>query len=441
MADENQSKGFWTGIPLYIRIVGGLIIGLVIGTIIYNTSMDASGNLLPMKDRSSGIQKTMQVLGLIGELLLRLLQLIALPLIMVAVVRAILTADIQRSTAGRLVYLLSLNTLVAIIIGITVANVVQPGRHEHLKEPPGEERKDDMIKLFSDQIPRDIFSPFITKPMSNKSDSFVPNSIGVILIAVTIGLVGRGLATEMRASLTHASDIGFHLTVGALHYIIQLVPFAVMAKVAYILGEKGYAPFQALGWFILSVLLALFLQASYYLIRVKIGSWVHPIDLIRGTRDALVMAFSTASSTATMPVTYDRLKSKVGLRERSASLGSLVGSNFNNDGTALYEAMSALFISQMIGQDLSLTEQLLVVITSVIAGVGAAGIPEAGLVTMALVFNAVNLPTGYILLLLPVDWFLDRCRTTINVMGDMNVSCLLDGKTRESRETPRSEIG
>jgi Na+/H+-dicarboxylate symporter len=143
------------------------------------------------------------------------------------------------------------------------------------------------------------------------------------------------------------------------------------------------------------------------------------------------MAFSTASSTVTMPVTYACLREKVGLREESASLGALVGSNFNNDGTALYEAMAALFIAQMIGANLSLSSQAMVVLTSVVASVGAAGIPEAGLVTMTLVFSAVHLPTGYIALLLPVDWFLDRCRTSINVMGDMNVSCILDGKSRE----------
>src|SRR4029079_15803928 len=143
-----------------------------------------------------------------------------------------------------------------------------------------------------------------------------------------------------------------------------------------------------------------------------------------------VMAFSTASSTATMPVTYSCLRDRVGLREQSASMGALVGSNFNNDGTALYEAMSALFISQMLGISLSLSQQLMVVLTSVVASVGAAGIPEAGLVTMTLVFTAVGLPTLFIALQLTVDWFLDRCRTTINVMGDMNVSCLLDGRKR-----------
>src|SRR6202008_4225961 len=177
---------------------------------------------------------------------------------------------------------------------------------------------------------------------------------------------------------------------------------------------------------------------TYYLVRIKFGSWVRPADVIRGMRDALVMAFSTGSSTATMPVTYACLRQRVGLRERSASLGALVGANFNNDGTALYEAMCALFISQMIGAELTLPQQPRAVLTSVIASVGAAGIPEAGLVTMTLVFTAVGLPTTYIALLLPVDWFLDRCRTAINVRGDINVSCMIEGREGGLAVTPVS---
>jgi Na+/H+-dicarboxylate symporter len=218
-----------------------------------------------------------------------------------------------------------------------------------------------------------------------------------------------------------------------LHWIIQLVPIGVFAIVAKVVGTEGFAPFQSMGLFVVAVLLALALQATWYLLRIKYFSWARPLEVLRGVRDALVMAFSTGSSTATMPVTYDCLKDKVGLREESASMGALVGANFNNDGTALYEAMAALFIAQTLGQDLSFTQQLIVVFTSIIASVGAAGIPEAGIVTMTLVFTAVGLPIESIPLLLTVDWFLDRCRTTINVLGDVNVSCLLDGRTqRES---------
>jgi DAACS family dicarboxylate/amino acid:cation (Na+ or H+) symporter len=216
-----------------------------------------------------------------------------------------------------------------------------------------------------------------------------------------------------------------------LHWVVGIIPLGVLCIVASIVGTKGFGPFASLAWFDIAVIAALCLQSGYYLIRVRLGSWVRPLDLLRGTRDALAMAFSTASSTATMPVTYTCLRERVGLREQSASMGALVGANFNNDGTALYEAMSALFIAQMLGMDMSLQHQLTIVVTSVVASVGAAGIPEAGLVTMTLVFSAVGLPTQYIAVLLTVDWFLDRCRTAINVMGDLNVSCLLDGYERD----------
>lgn len=143
------------------------------------------------------------------------------------------------------------------------------------------------------------------------------------------------------------------------------------------------------------------------------------------------MAFSTASSTATLPVTYECARRKIGLRDANARLGTMVGGNLNNDGTALYEAMAALFIAQALGMHLGLGQQLIIVLMAVIASVGAAGIPEAGLVTMMAVFSATKLPLDYIPLLLTVDWFLDRCRTAINVMGDLTVSSILDGKTPE----------
>jgi DAACS family dicarboxylate/amino acid:cation (Na+ or H+) symporter len=126
---------------------------------------------------------------------------------------------------------------------------------------------------------------------------------------------------------------------------------------------------------------------------------------------------------------------RVGIRQESASLGVLVGGNFNHDGTALYQAMSTLFIAQLEGFHLSLVQQFMVVVTGVVASVGMAGIPEAGLVTMALIFNAVGLPVADIALLLPIDWFLDRCRTTINVLGDTSVACLLDGRLQADTAT------
>ncbi|GAA6617750.1 hypothetical protein NUACC26_035610 [Scytonema sp. NUACC26] len=229
-----------------------------------------------------------------------------------------------------------------------------------------------------------------------------------------------------------AIAILFEAIIRVLHWVIATVPLAVFGIVSKTVAEKGFEPFKSLGAFVIAVLVALILQACYYLLRVRFGSWVNPLNFLRGGTDAFLTAFSTDSSVATMPITFEVLQQKIGVRESSASLGALVGSNFNNDGTALYEAMSALFISQVLGQNLSLVQQLIVILTSIFASVGAAGIPEAGLVTMTLVFTSVGLPTQYIALLVTVDWFLDRCRTVINVMEDMTVSALIDGKKPQS---------
>ena len=390
-------------LPLYLKIACALVLGVIVGLLLpaaWATSFDIPARII-----------------------LRLLGAIAPPLILVAVSRALIGANVQGKLAGKMFLLLGINTLVAIFVGLFVANAIRPGSHASL--PPGEAPtiSGSPLAQLLDNIPASLVRPLVEN-----------NVIGVIIVAVAFSLAARKLGAPRKDGILRVLETAFDIILIVLHWIIALVPLAVFCKVAYVVGTQGFKPFVALGWFIVSVLVALTLQAGYYLVRIRTASWVRPLDLLRGTRDALAMAFSTASSTATMPVTYACLREKVGLREESASLGSLVGSNFNNDGTALYEAMAALFIAQMTGTDLSLTQQAMVVLTSIVASVGAAGIPEAGLVTMTLVFSAVHLPTGYIALLLPVDWFLDRCRTSINVMGDMNVSCVLDGKTREKEK-------
>ena len=396
----------WQQIPLYGRIVIGVVLGVATGLAL-------------------GSQAAF--LATPGKLVLRLLGALAPPLILAAIVHTFMTTHLGGPLAARLPRLLLMNTLVAITVGLTVANVIQPGRGAGLapSEPAVETTQTaNPVVAFIENVPKSLLGPL-------GDDGKV---IGVIFVAVAFGMALRKERHRPLGTVEHLVELILESLIKILHWIIAVVPLAVFGIVASIVGTEGFAQFQALGIFVLSVLLALAIQAAYYLIRIQFGSWVRPLDVIRGGRDALVMAFSTASSTATMPVTYAALRDRIGLRDQSASMGALVGANFNNDGTALYEAMAALFIAQMIGLDLSAHQQLMVVLTSIIASVGAAGIPEAGLVTMTMVFTAVGLPVQFIPVLLTVDWFLDRCRTAINVMGDMNVSCLLDGKERKSNE-------
>ncbi len=400
---------WYTRSPLYLRIIIGLLIGLVIGSAMHTGAAAAPWVALP---------------GAISGLILKLLGALAPPLILIAVLDTLIKAKLAGGVVPRMIFLLILNTLVAIGIGLAVANVFRPGAWADRRVFHATTQSTDTgsypVAALLDNIPASLLKPLVDN-----------NVIGVIVIAAGFGLALRQLEPGDRQTAERMVSVAYKAITIVLHWVIEMVPIGVMGIVATEVGSHGLGAFKALFAFVLAVVVALLLQLVYYLARIGSGTWVRPWAVLAGMRDAITMAFSTDSSTATMPVTYRCLKNNVGLREESARMGALVGTNFNNDGTALYEAMAALFISQLIGRHLGLGQQILVVLTAIVASVGAAGIPEAGIVTMALVFSAVGLPREYIGLLLTVDWFLDRCRTVVNMMGDVNVSCMLDGNTRD----------
>ncbi|WP_310488483.1 dicarboxylate/amino acid:cation symporter [Chamaesiphon sp. VAR_69_metabat_338] len=408
-----------TKIPLYLQIVAALIVAVIVGMIL------GAGNPILEKD-------VIEHLALPSTLILKALRTLATPLIFLAILHTFLIAEIPGNSGRKLSLLLITNTLVAIAIGLVVANVLRPGASgQSLVVSQGKKeavKQLDPWGLLSDIIPDSVIKPLVDNNVI--SLIFVALAFGIVLRAIKAEQINRGQNEYL--AIEQVTGLLFDAVIRILHWVIALVPVAVFGVVAKTIALQGFAPFKSLGSFVLAVIVALLLQAGYYLTRVKFGSWVSPLRFLQGGSDALITAFSTASSTVTMPITFDVLQRKIGLRESSASLGALVGSNFNNDGTALYEAMSALFISQVLGQNLTLVQQVIVMLTSIVASVGAAGIPEAGLVTMTLVFTSVGLPTEYIAILITVDWFLDRCRTAINVMGDMTVSALVDGKHKKS---------
>jgi Na+/H+-dicarboxylate symporter len=397
--------------PLYLRIIVGLVLGIFIGLAM---GKDAA-NLKPVSD-----------------IVLQFLRLLATPLIFIALAHSLLRANISGRLAGRLLWLLMTNTVVAILIGLLVANVIRPGEHVTMATAGStiDKKPFDIAKDLLDKLPTDWVTPFAKNEI-----------ISVIVLAAALGVALRIVKKRQieRDEVGYQSferflNTAFEMVMVMLHWIFDLVPLAVMAVVARTVGTVGVKPLAEMGWFVMAVVIALLLQAGFYIARLALRSWVRPGDFLKGGFDAFAMAFSTASSAATLPITYGCAKDKIGVQEESASLGVMVGGTFNHDGTALYEAMAALFVAQVLGMHLSFEQQALVVLMAIVASVGAAGIPEAGLVTMLAVFNAVHLPIEYIPFLLPLDWLLDRCRTTINVMGDLSVTCLLEGKRPARQE-------
>jgi Na+/H+-dicarboxylate symporter len=242
-------------------------------------------------------------------------------------------------------------------------------------------------------------------------------------------------------TLVQAVEGIYRILVQILGWIIHAVPFAVFGVLAYVVGRAGIGVFSVLWVFLAALMLGLTLHAFVY---YPVVAWLigkkSPKTYVGQGADAIMTAVSCNSSLATVPVTL-RCLERMKVSPESARLAACVGTNLNNDGITLYEAMAALFLAQALGFDLPMENQLLIVLASIMAGVGVAGIPEAGIIILPLVLSAAGLPNQVIAAAIPlimtVDWILARVRSGVNVMSDMLVAILLDrGRDRAALAEP-----
>jgi Na+/H+-dicarboxylate symporter len=268
--------------------------------------------------------------------------------------------------------------------------------------------------------------------------SYIPanNVIGVVIVALFLGAVLRRLRGEgdheggMVNALARTIERLYHVLMQMLGWIIVVVPFAVFGVVAQIVGKAGVGVFSVLWIFLAAMLSGLAVHSLVYypLVAWLVGRKSPKVYLGQGA-DAIMTAMSCNSSLATVPVTL-RCLERMHVSPQSSRLAACVGTNLNNDGVTLYEAMAALFLAQALGFNLPIGNQLLIVVASIIAGAGVAGIPEAGLIVLPLVLSAAGLPDHVIVAAIPlvmtVDWIIARARSGVNVMSDMLVAILLD---------------
>jgi Na+/H+-dicarboxylate symporter len=262
------------------------------------------------------------------------------------------------------------------------------------------------------------------------------NVLGVVLLALFIGAAIRRLRGDadheggVVNALARIVERIYQLLMQMLGWIIMAVPLAVFGVVAQIVGKAGVGVFSVLWIFLAAMLLGLAVHSLLYypLVAWLVGKKSPKIYLGQGA-DAIMTAVSCNSSLATVPVTL-RCLERMNVSPQSSRLAACVGTNLNNDGITLYEAMAALFLAQSLGFDLPMANQLLIVFASIIAGAGVAGIPEAGLIVLPLVLSAAGLPDQVIVAAIPlimtVDWIIARARSGVNVMSDMLVAILLD---------------
>jgi proton glutamate symport protein len=372
----------------------------------------------------------------IGDLFLKLLQMLVVPLIVSSLITGVTSmGDVRTlgSIGGRAIGFYLTTSFLAIVTGLIVVNVIRPGDGAELallEEGAAtggllaEEPRGLGIVLWEQ-----LESLIPKNPLAAATEGdMLPVIFFSLLIGVFIGLAehrdGSKDASVVRRFFSGLFDVMMQMTL----FVVKFAPIGVFGFTLYAAAGKGPAAFQVLGWYVLTVFIALLIHATVTLPTIlKLVTGRSPIAYARGLTTALVTAFSTASSNGTLPLTMQEVE-EAGVKPEVTSFVLPLGATINMDGTALYEVVAVLFIAQVYSIDLTIAQQAIVAVTALLASIGAAGIPHAGMVMMVVVLNAVGLPTSAVALILAVDRILDMCRTTVNVWSDSVAAAVVDAK-------------
>lgn len=375
-------------------------------------------------------------LGELGNVIIGLIKTLAAPLLFFAVVDAFLRTHIRARSGLIMLAITATNALLAVVIGLTLSNILRPGDHltvsQELARPamkaPADGKKIEFMHEITSYIPSSVVRPFLDNSI-----------ISIIILALLSGIALRRVKNEQFEQDDDSYRVVEQFVATAyraielvLAGVIAFVPLAVFGVVARMIGQEGFTPLVGLAAYVAVAVLGLAIQVLVvYQAWVVLVSGMSLRQFWAGARDAVVYALGASSSLASLPVTLrclDRMK----VSPQSARLAACVGTNLNNDGILLYEAMAVLFVAQVYGIELTIGQQLLTAASCVIAGIGIAAVPDAGLISLALVLATVGLPVELLPLLLTVDWLLSRCRAMTNVTSDILVAVLLDRFDRDA---------
>jgi Na+/H+-dicarboxylate symporter len=358
---------------------------------------------------------------------------IVIPLIVTSMITGVISlGDIRRlgRTGIKTLLFYLATTGISVTIGIILVNLIRPGVGSESALVSGGEVAARAGEYSIFDVILGMVPPNIVQAMSETQ----------VLPLILFSLVLGGIVTTMGDKGRPLAEF-FESANGAImkfvHLIMLMAPFGVFGLIAGRFAEAGGAEFAdelvKLGKYFITVLIGLAVHAFVVLPAIlKVLGRRRPWRYAGNMVQALVTAFSTASSSATLPVTMECVEENNKVNHKASSFVLPLGATINMDGTALYEAVAAIFIAQLYGIDLSIGQQIVIFFTANLAAIGAAGIPEAGLVTMVMVLESVGLPVEGIAAILAIDWFLDRFRTTVNVWGD-SVGAAVIAQTKEIR--------
>ena len=382
-----------------------------------------------------------------GTIFISSLKLIAIPLILAALIKGISDLkDISSlSKMGmRTISIYVVTTVIAVSIGLTVVSLIQPGktinedtRNELVEAYGGDadaklqaaaaQKDAGPLQALIDLVPSNI----VSAASSNR------NMLQVIFFAVFFGISLILIPQEKAKTVKDFFDGLNEVILKMVDLIMLAAPYGVFALMAALVVEAPSADlFAALGMYAVSVVFGLLTMVMFYILLVKVFTKKSPKFFLNGIAPAQLLAFSTSSSAATLPVTMERVTEHLGVEEEVSSFVLPIGATINMDGTSLYQAVAAVFIAQAFGMDLSFGTQLGIIATATLASIGSAAVPGAGMVMLVGVLGYAGIPEAGLALIFAVDRPLDMCRTVINVTGDATVSMLV-AKSQDKLKDPK----
>jgi len=371
-----------------------------------------------------------------GTIFINLLKLIAIPLILASLIKGVSDLkDIAKLSqmGGRTILIYVSTTLTAVMIGLILVNSIQPGKSisvetreelveayatdaDQKREAAAKQQEAGPLKALVDIVPSNIFAA-----ASNNR-----NMLQIIFFALFFG-IGMILLPEETGKPVKAFFDSFNAIILKLIDLIMLAaPYGVFALLAALVVEApSLELFQALALYAITLLLGLAAMIMVYALLVKIFTKRNPRSFFKGIAPAQLLAFSTSSSAATLPVTMECVEENLGVDKEVSSFVLPIGATINMDGTSVYQGVAAVFIAQAFGLDLSLSAQLGIIFTATLASIGTAAVPSAGIVMLVIVLAQAGIPEAGLALIFAIDRPLDMCRTVVNVTGDAAVSMMV----------------
>ena len=419
------------GMPLHTRILLGLAVGVVAGITV---------NALLGGDHPRVAWVVTNITEPVGALFLRLLLMIVVPLVFSSLVVGVAgIGDIRK--LGRVglksfAYCLVISAI-SVLIGLTLANTIRPGDRldedtkarleqrfgqrasdEISNAKKGESKDSAFMQVVKSLVPSNPFAMVTGEP-----PGYTPNMLQLMFFALIIGISITLLPFETSAPFLRGLQALYEITAKIIEIIMKFAPYAVACLLFNNTARFGLDLLQALGLFIVTVLAGLLIHmVGVYSLSVYFLSRINPLEFFRRIKTVILTAFSTSSSNATLPTALRISEENLGVPQEINSFVLTVGATANQNGTALYEGVTVLFLAQLAGVDLSLGQQLMVVYLAILGGIGTAGVPSGSIPFLIGVLATINVNPALIAIILGVDRILDMCRTTLNVVGDITAA-------------------